>query len=144
MKSEGLSKVRLKYIKMLMNACLDSRVKYGCGVWNKLNGTQEKELNELKTNLVKRVLEVPYSTPSSIVKYEFGLTDLDLDCYVEKIVLASNTTNKKGLGGKLLSEMQKKDVPGFCVELKEFIAALGISDDAEFLMKDGKEIRKEL
>ena len=144
LKSEGLSKVRLKYIKMLMNACLDSRVKYGCGVWNKLNGTQEKELNELKTNLVKRVLEVPYSTPSSIVKYEFGLTDLDLDCYVEKIVLASNTINKKGLGEKLLSEMQKKDVPGFCVELKEAIAALGISDDAELLMKDGKEIRKEL
>jgi len=40
--------------------------------------------------------------------------------------------------------MQKKDVPGFCVDLKEAIAALGISDDAELLMKDGKEIRKEL
>ena len=50
-------------------------------------------------------------------------------------MLASNTTNKKGLGGKLLYEIQKKVVPGFCVELKEAIAALGISDDAALLMK---------
>ena len=84
---------------MVMNACLDSKVKYGCGVWNRINGTQEKELNEMKTKLIKRVLEVPYSTPSSIVKYEFGLTDPDLDCYVEKVVLACNTINKQGLGG---------------------------------------------
>ena len=144
LKTTELSKVRLKYVGMLSNACLDAKVEYGCGVWNKLNSTQEKEINELKVKLIKRVLELPYSTPSSVVKYEFGITDLDLDCYMEKIVLAYNIINKDGLGKQLLSVMMEKNVPGFCTELKEALEIMDVNEDDEILGKDGKEIRKEL
>ena len=68
LKITELSRVRLRYVNTLSNACLDSKVKYGCGVWNKLSSNQEKEINELKVRLLKRVLELPYSTPSSIIK----------------------------------------------------------------------------
>ena len=45
-------------------------------MWSlKLNSAQEKEINELKVRLLNRVLELPYSTPSSVVKYEFGVCD---------------------------------------------------------------------
>ena len=94
--------------------------------------------------LIKRVLELPYSTPSSVVKYEFGITDLDLDCYMEKIVLAYNIINKNGLGKKLLCTMMEKNVPGFCVELREALEIMNVNEDDEILRKDGKEIRKEL
>ena len=65
-----------------------------------LNITQEKELNDQKPKLLKRILVVPNSTPSSVEKYEFGIIDTDLDCLVEKVVLACNTINKQGLGEK--------------------------------------------
>ena len=73
LKTTELSKVRLKYVGMLSNSCLDTKVEYGCGVWSKLSSKQEKDINELKVRLIKRVLELPYSTPSSVVKYEFGI-----------------------------------------------------------------------
>ena len=52
LKTTELSKVRLRYVNMLSNACLESNVKYGCAVWNKLNSCQTKNINELKVRLV--------------------------------------------------------------------------------------------
>ena len=64
----------------------------------------EKRIKWSKTKIVKKniwILEVPNSTPLSVVKYEFGIIDTDLDCLVEKVVLACNTINKQGLREKL-------------------------------------------
>ena len=69
LKGVGLVKVRLRYCKMVVNACIDSKVQYGCGVWNRMNSTQVKELNEQKLKLLKGILEVPYSTPTDVVMY---------------------------------------------------------------------------
>ena len=144
LKTTELSKVRLRYVNMLSNACLDSKVKYGCAVWNKLNSCQTKNINELKVRLVKRVLELPFSTPSSAIKYDFGITDLDLDCYMEKIILAYGVLSEESLGSTLLREMMKKNVPGFCVELKEALQIMNLNERSELLLKDGKKIREAL
>ena len=42
MKSVELSIVRFSFVDVLMNACLDMKLKYGSGVWNKLNVGQSK------------------------------------------------------------------------------------------------------
>ena len=144
LKLTELSQVRLKYVNTLSNACLDSKVKYGCGVWNKLSSNQEKEINELKVRLLKRVLEVPLSTPSSVIKYEFGITDLDLDCYMEKIILAYGTLEQDSLGRQLLNRMMELNVPGFCVETKEALRIMDLDEGNELLQKSGKEMRQEL
>ena len=102
LKTTELSRVRLKYVKMLSNACLDGKVKYGCAVWSELKSGQEKELNNLKVKVMKRVLELSYSTPSSGVKYEFGLTDMNLDCMIEKVILAYTTLKTEGIARDLL------------------------------------------
>ena len=144
LKTTELSKVRLRYTNILSNACVDSKVKYGCAVWNKLNNCQTKKINELKIRLVKRVLELPYSTPSTAVKYEFGITDLELDCYMEKIILAYNTLNQDGLGSKLLREMMEKNVPGFCVEVKEALKIMELNENSELLLQNCEKIREVL
>ena len=79
-------------MKMLMNSCLDSKIKYGSVLWNvlKYKSAQEK-LDKMKPSLLKRVLQVPAATPSVAVQYEFGVNDLTLDILVEKIVLAVET-----------------------------------------------------
>ena len=92
--------------------------------------------------MIKRVLELPYSTPSNAVKYEFGLTDLDLDCLMEKILLAVNTLKTEGPGKRLLSIMMDKKVPGFCLEFFEALEVFGMNLDSEELLKDGQELRE--
>ena len=42
LKTTELSTVRLRYVNLLSNACVDSKVKYGCAVWNALNEIQKK------------------------------------------------------------------------------------------------------
>ena len=123
-----------------MNQVRNAKLLYGCGVWNSLNSNQVKELNELKPNLLKRILEVPYSTPSSIVKYEFGIIDTELNCLVEKVVLVCNTINKQGLGEKLLSSMLVKNVPGLCVEVKDAMDMLEIDKNCDLLKMEGKKL----
>ena len=142
LKTTELSRVRLKYVKMLSNACLDGKVKYGCAVWSELKSGQEKELNNLKVKVMKRVLELSYSTPSSGVKYEFGLTDMNLDCMIEKVILAYTTLKTEGIARDLLEKMMENKVPGFCVEVLQALEILGLKEDSEVLMKEGHEMRQ--
>ena len=144
LKTTELSRVRLRYVCLLSNACLDAKVEYGCAVWNELKSSQEKELNELKIKVMKRVLELPYSTPSNGVKYEFGLTDMDLDCKMEKIILAYNTLKTDSIARELLAKMMENKVPGFCLEVIEALKVMGLNEDSEELLKEGKELRQVL
>ena len=144
LKMSELSIIRLRYVSTLSNACLDSKVKYGCSVWSELKKCQEKELNGLNVKLVKRVLEVPYSTPSNAIKYEFGLTDMDLECQMEKVVLAFNTLKSDGLVKRLLASMMEKKVPGFCVEVLEALQIFGLNLSSIEQFEDGRELREVL
>ena len=144
LKTTELSRIRLRYVTTLSNACLDSKLKYGCSVWNGLRLVQEKEINELKVKLLKRILELPYSTSSNAVKYEFGVTDLDLDCLMEKVILAYETLKHDGLESRLLRTMMDKKVPGFCVEVLDALKVFGLNEKSAELLKEGKELREML
>ena len=85
--------------------------------------------------VLKCVLELPYSTPSSGVKYQFGLTDLDLDCKMEKIILAYDTLKTNGIVKDLLSMMMKNKVPGFCLEVLDSLKVMGLDEDSVELQK---------
>ena len=81
-----------------MNICsignVDSKVKYGCAVWNELNDKQKKDINSLQINLLKRVMEMSFSTPSCAIMYEFGITYLDKEVEMEKIILMCDVFKK--------------------------------------------------
>ena len=65
-------------------------------------------------------MELPYSTPSAAVKYEFGMVDLLLEIAMENILLAVKVlkNGNERISCKLLHSMLEKDVPGFCVDVK--------------------------
>ena len=143
-KETELSNVRLRYVKLLINSCLDSKIKYGCALWNVLkNKKNMDDLNKMKPSLIKRVLQLPSSTPSDAILYEFGINDLTLDILMEKVVLAVDVLSRDGerVAKKLLNEMLSKNVPGFCTELSDACNILKIS--LEELVGDS-DIRKKL
>jgi hypothetical protein len=111
---------------------LDRKIKYGCALWNitKYKSSSEK-LDKIYPNLLKRVLQIPQSTPSSAVQFEFGVNDLSLEILMEKIILASKNLqyDDKRISKQLLKVMINKNVPGFCSELKEACNIFGVSID---------------
>ena len=120
-KSAELAGIRLHYVKMLSNACLDGKIKYGCQIWDKLKKTQRMKLNRIKINMMKRVMEMPTSTPSSAVQHDFGVIDMDLEIEMEKLILATEVLkmDEGRIAKRLLSRMLMKDIPGFCMQVKE-------------------------
>ena len=125
-----LSTVCLQYVKVLLNACLDMKVKYGCALWDLGKSKKSvEEMNKMKPNIIKRVLKLPLSTPSDAVQYEFGINDLSLDVMTEKIILAVETLNNddERIAKKLLQSLMVKQVDGFCTELTEVCSILNVS-----------------
>jgi hypothetical protein len=145
LKMTELSTVRLKYVVLLTNACVNSKLKDGCAVWDQLDEKQKKTINDVKVKMMKRVLELPYSTPSSAVKYELGITDVDLDVEMERIMLMCDVMKKEGSVAKeLLQKMRKKQVPGFCTDLEMALQKFGLSESSELFSKSKEVIRETL
>ena len=139
-----LSNVRLRFVKLLMGSCLDSKIKYGCALWNVTKyKTTSVKLNKIKPKLVKRVMQVPASTPSAAILYEFGITDLVFDVLMEKVILAVSTLkcNEKRISKQLLEAMLVKQVPGFCTEFLEACTILEVTLESLLKVED---VRKEL
>ena len=129
-KETELSRIRLRYVKLLINACLDSKVKFGCALWNIAKSWKAiDDINGIKPRLLKRVLEVPSSTPSIAIQYEFGINDLSLDVLSEKIILAVQTLklDENRISKQLFEKMFEKNVSGFCSEVRETCEIFGVS-----------------
>ena len=125
-----LSCIRLRYVKVLMSACLDSKVKYGCALWDIMNSKKAvDDLNAIKPRLLKRVMQLPLSTPSAAVLYEFGVNDLALEVLMEKVVLAIQVLNldEGRIARKLFELLLGKEVKGFCSEVRDACSVLGVS-----------------
>ena len=67
---------------------------------------------------------------------------MDLDCKMEKIILAYNTLKTESIAKDLLSKMMENKVPGFCLEVIKSLEVMGLSEDSEELLKEGKELRQ--
>ena len=82
----------------------------------------------MKPALIKRVLQLPSSTPSDAILYEFGITDLVFDVLMEKVILAVSTlkSDEKRISKQLLEAMLVKRVPGFCTEFLEACTILEV------------------
>ena len=124
-----MSRIRLQYVKILMNTCLDGQVKYGCGVWDVTKYvTLRDDLDRIRPHLIKRVLELPASTPSVAIQYEFGINNLSLDVLMEKVIMAAETLklDENRIAKQLLLLLMEKQVDGYCTELTEACCILKI------------------
>ena len=125
-----LACIRLRYVRVLMSACLDGKVKYGCALWNIMKSKKAvDDLNRIKPRLLKQVMQLPSSTPSAAVLYEFGVNDLALEVLMEKVVLAVQVLNldEERIARKLLELLMEKEVKGFCTEVRDACSVLGVS-----------------
>ena len=143
-KETELLKICLRYVKLLLNLCLDSTEKYGCALWDLSRSKKSvDDLNKMKPNVLKRVLQLPSSTPSDALQYDFGINDLSLDIMMEKIVLAVETWNNDDdrVAKQLFQSLMKKKVDCFCTEVLDVCRIFNVSFDE---MLEERDVRKKL
>ena len=88
-KTSGVTEVCLMFVTFLLDACFKSKFKHGCQVWDGFTKKELTTVNGLLPNLMKRVLQLPHSTPNTAVKHDLGIVDMDLEVAMERILLAS-------------------------------------------------------
>ena len=140
-KETELSKIRLRYVKLLTSSCLDSKVKYGSALWSLACKKSVVDIDKIKPKLLKGVMQLPSSTPSDAVLYEFGVNDLSIDILSEKIILAAEVLNKDDnrICKQLLKALLEKKVDGFCTEVYE---ACDVLDTSLEELDGNQDIRK--
>ena len=92
-------------------------------------------------------MELPYSTPSAAIKYEFGLIDLSLEILMEKVLFAVKVlrSDDDRKAKQLLQIMLSKKVPGFCTHVLDICAnvfEMGIGELVE-MEEDVRKVLKE-
>ena len=143
-KRTELSVICMKYVQMLTNACFDMKIKYGCEFWDTLNKKQTEDINKIKINMMKRILEVPYSTPSVAVQHDCGVIDMALQVKAEKLIFVAETLKKgSSVERNLLQRMLEKKVPGFCEEVTKMAGEFNIELNDLKMMKDIRKVIKQ-
>ena len=134
LKTDGVSELRLQFMKTLIHSCFIKKFEHGCEVWDSMSVRERATINKLIPNMVKRILEIPGSTPTSAVTHDIGIIDLDLEVAMERVLLASKVLQMgdNRISKRLLKSMMNKKVPGFCTSLADAMEMIGI-DNFEML-----------
>ena len=145
-KTGGVGELRLQFVKTLIDSCFKMKFKHGCEVWDGFSQKDVNTINNLIPNMLKRVLEVPGSTPSNAVLHDLGFVDLEIEIEMERILLASKVVqmDENRIVKKLLVSMLGKGIPGFCTALEKAMDLIGIEDIRELQGKDEREVIKKM
>ena len=130
----------------LLNSCFMLKFKHGCEVWNSLNKKNTQLINRLIPQAIKRILELPRSTPTDAVKHDFGLIDLTSEVELEKILIGVKVheLSEDRIVKKLLLPMLKRKVPGYCTQLMDLLSKYEITIAEVMMFVDQREVLKKI
>ena len=142
-KFEAVGRFRLPYMVTLITTCFMKKFEHGCEVWDSMYIKDSEQVNKLIPQAIKRVLELPRSTPTDAVRHDFGLIQLQCEVEMEKIVLTTRVMgmDEDRIAKKLLSPMMSNRVPGYCTHVQEITKKYGISLEK---LQTEKDIRKSI
>ena len=89
-KTEAVGNYRFRYMNTLLNSCFLKKFEHGCEAWGSITKKDILVINWLIPQTIKRVLELPRSTPTNAVKHDFGVVDLTNEVELETVLLAVN------------------------------------------------------
>ena len=151
-KLTGLSVIRLQYVELLLSSCFKRKFTHGCEVWDSFNNTNKATINKLIPDTLKRVMELPASTPTLALQHDMGFIDIEIEVEMERVLLACSIEEmgEMRILKSLYSPMYQNQVPGFCTAVSSALKMFEIegnqideSDKRGYLKKKMVKIQKE-
>ncbi len=130
-KSDAVGAYRFKYMFTLLNSCFLKKFKHGCEVWDSMCNKDRDKINRLVPQTIKRILELPRSTPTNAIRHDFGLIQLQSEVEMEKILFTVKVMemDNERIAKRLLTPMMSKSVPGYCSHVDEVLNKFQITID---------------
>ena len=92
---ENFRGIQLQTIWTLLEACIIPIITYGAETWT-LNKTQTKTLNTLLDNILKRLLQIPQTTPRECIYDELDILDIQHRIMLKRMTYAIKIKTKPG------------------------------------------------
>ena len=112
----------------LWNLAIVPSLLSNCGVWTEMEEKSMDRLEEMQNSFIRRVLQVPVSTPKVSLRPETGLLSMKLRIWKEKIrmVLAIKEMDSRFLARQIYEEQKRNDWPGLAKEVEELCGIVGL------------------
>ena len=112
----------------LWNLAIVPSLLSNCGVWTEMEEKSVDRLEEIQNSFIRRVLQVPVSTPKVSLRSETGLLSMKLRIWNEKIrmVLAIKEMDSRFLARQVYEEQKRNDWPGLAKEVEEICGIVGL------------------
>ena len=106
---------------LLWESCCVSSLLHGAGTWTEMSGSTEKSLNTLQLWYLRLVLQVGPGAPLASLLWDFGMLDMGLRIWIEKIMLAFHIRklDDGSLAGRVYREQKLRKWPGLAREVDE-------------------------
>ena len=101
-----------------------------CGIWTEIDTKSVQKLDEMQEAFIRRIMQVPISTPKVSLRSETGLLSMKLRIWGEKIkmVLAIRKMDKTFLARQIYEEQVRLQWPGLAREVEVICSTIGIPD----------------
>ena len=99
---------------LLWESCCISSLLHGAGTWTDMSGVTERKLNSLQQWYIRLVLQVGPGAPLASLLWDFGILDMGLRVWIEKLMLLLHIRRlgKETLAGKVYREQRTNKWPG--------------------------------
>ena len=113
---------------LLWEACCISSLLHGAGTWMEVSSQTEEKLNSLQRWFVRLVLQVGPGTPKASLLWDFGLLDMGLRIWIEKLMLVLHLKrlDKDTLRSRVYEEQKAEQWPGLVRETEQICCDLNI------------------
>ena len=113
---------------LLWEACCIPSLLHGAGTWVEMSETTETKLNSLQQWFVRLILQVGPGAPRASLLWDFGLLDIGLRIWLEKLMLALHVSRlEEGTLARLVFEEQKiNQWPGLAEEAEQICRELSV------------------
>ena len=144
-KTDAIGAFRFKHMFTLLIPCFMLKFKHGCEVWGELRVKDRDAINRLLPQAIKRILELPRSTPTNAVRHDFGLIQLQSEIEIEVLLLTAQVMemDSRRIVKRLLIAMIEKKVPGYCTHSTAISKKYHIDMDKLRKEKDKRRYVKE-
>ena len=115
---------------LLWETCCISSMLHGSGSWTAMSVETERKLNGLQRWFIRLVLQVGPGAPLASLLWDFGLLDMELRIWVEKLMLALHVRRlgDETLAKKIYKEQKSNEWPGLVKETNEICIKLFVEN----------------
>ena len=117
MGNQQFSKIELETAWKLLEACIQPIITYGGETW-KTNKREQKALNQLQENIIRRILMVPQTTPIETLYIETGIIDINTIAMKNRINMEQRL-NKPKNHQRLTTKVMKAKIKDGWLETTE-------------------------